>query len=99
MTLKEIFAAAQSHQSMMHLAFQALGFIMLWLGQTVFFGMVPALFRVIPFIGPLLQAVGGFIVSFLTFFTSIVFFCVTVAIGWASTRRSKAITYLVLAVV
>lgn len=94
MTAKQILQMCQKEENLIHLLLQLVGFFMLTFGLDLMFQLVPALFRIIPFIGTWIQFFGNFFVHITALLLGLFFWCITVAFAWLWARPVKAVLIL-----
>lgn len=90
---------AGSTQNCIHKALMIVGWLLMVIGINMFLSVVPALFRIIPFIGTYVQAFGNFVVSIVAFVFGSFFALITIAFGWLTIRPFKAMALITLALV
>ncbi|CAD7970066.1 unnamed protein product [Amoebophrya sp. A25] len=94
LSCKAIFEQAEGAQNSIHTLLQIVGFLMLFGGLQMTFSVVPALFRVIPFVGTWIQLFGNLIATAAAFILGCIFWCTTVALAWFAVRPQYAAALL-----
>jgi len=94
---QEVLKSVADGQQCLNTTLQIVGFILFWLGFYLIFGFLPAIFRIIPFLGTWIQLFGNILALIASFLFALVCWCVTVALAWLSMRPGKALLLLSVA--
>lgn len=95
----DMLTHASDKQSCIHKVLMFVGWLMMVIGIHMMLAVVPALFRIIPFIGTYVQAFGNAIVTVISLVFGSIFALITIAVGWLTIRPFKAAALIAVSLV
>ncbi len=95
-TAQEMFAEAQTENTIMNWVLRLVGFLMMFFGIVLFFSPLSGLFKMIPFVGNIIDRGFGCITWTFSFVISFAMSLIIIAIGWIAYRPFLAITLIVI---